>query len=81
MDTVARGLLAAANLIESGRLQEALEARYAGWSGELGRAIGSGKVGLAELHEHALAAGEGPQPTSGRQELLENWVRTGVEKA
>jgi xylose isomerase len=81
MDTVARALVAAAGLVDDGRLQHALDQRYAGWSGELGRGIREGKLSLADLSERALASGNEPRPVSGRQELLENWVRAGIERA
>ncbi|MBW2282266.1 MAG: xylose isomerase [Deltaproteobacteria bacterium] len=81
MDTVARALVAAAGLIDDGRLQHALDERYAGWSGDLGRGIREGKLSLADLSERALASMNEPRPVSGRQELLENWVRAGIERA
>ncbi len=81
MDTLARGLVAAAYLLEEGRLQEAVDARYAGWSGELGRGILEGKLGLADLWRRAIESESAPRPVSGRQEQLENWVRNGIERA
>ena len=74
MDTVARGLLNAARMIEDGRLDDALERRYAGWEGELGRDILGGRASLVELSERVLARGLDPRPVSGRQEQLENLV-------
>jgi xylose isomerase len=74
MDTVARGLLAAARMLEDGALEKLLAERYAGWDGELGREILGGSVGLAELADRALASGREPRPRSGRQEWLENLV-------
>jgi xylose isomerase len=74
IDTLARGLLGAARLIEDGRLAAAVEERYAGWDGALGRAILAGEHELASLaalvDERALE----PRPVSGRQERLENLV-------
>jgi xylose isomerase len=81
MDTLARALLAAAALIEDGRLERAREARYAGWSGPLGRDVTGGKLALADLHARVLASHEGPRPVSGRQERLEGWVRDGIERS
>ncbi len=49
IDTLARALLVAADMIEAGRLSSMVEARYAGWSGELGRSILDGRVSLADL--------------------------------
>ena len=39
IDTLARALLVAADLLERGTLAQPLEERYAGWNGPLGRAI------------------------------------------
>ncbi|MCZ6465250.1 MAG: xylose isomerase [Proteobacteria bacterium] len=74
MDTLARGLCAAARMIEDGRLAAFVDQRYAGWDAPLGREILDGKRSLADLSEHALAGGREPTPRSGHQEMLENWV-------
>ena len=81
MDTMARALLAAAALIEDGRLQRALDERYAGWSGDLGRGILDAKLSFEDLHHRTLESNREPKPVSGRQELLENWVRTGIDRS
>jgi xylose isomerase len=81
MDTLARALVAAARLLEERRLQQAVDARYAGWKGELGRGILEGKLGFADLWQRAIATDPRPRPVSGRQELLENRVRAAIERA
>jgi xylose isomerase len=73
IDTLARGLLAAAAMIEDGGLGRALAERYAGWDGDWAREVLAGGSDLAALAERAGRAPE-PQPRSGRQERLENWV-------
>ena len=74
IDTLARSLLVAAQLIEDGALEAARHARYAGWSKTLGTQILEGNVSLADL-EQKVAGGEvDPAPVSGRQEELENLV-------
>jgi len=80
MDTMARSLLAAADLLESGALENARTERYAGWDGELGRSILGGEQTLASLQRHTLDAGE-PIRHSGRQEALENLVARSVQRA
>jgi xylose isomerase len=80
MDTMARALLAAAALLETGALEAARSDRYAGWDGELGTAIASGARTLADLRERALGRGE-PTRVSGRQEALERLVARYVERA
>jgi xylose isomerase len=74
MDTLAQSLLVAAALIEDGELEGERDARYAGWSGDLGTRILSGDTDLAAL-EALVASGDiDPVPVSGRQEALENLV-------
>ncbi len=72
VDTVARGFLNAAAMIERGELTGIVKERYAGWQGELGRAILDGKMTLKVLTDEAVGEGIQPQPRSGRQELIEN---------
>jgi len=74
IDTVARGLLCAAELIERGDLRRFVTERYAGWDAELGRAILGGQRTLDDLERHVLSRRIDPQPRSGRQEMLENIV-------
>ena len=74
IDTLARSLLVAAQLLEEGALETARENRYAGWSKALGTQILEGSLSLADL-ERKVAEGEiDPTPVSGRQEQLENLV-------
>jgi xylose isomerase len=74
IDTLAKSLLVAAQLIEDGDLEAARDARYAGWANDLGQRIMNGSVGLVDL-EKKVAAGEiDPAPVSGRQEQLENLI-------
>lgn len=80
MDTVARGLVAADQLLAEGKLQAALEARYAGWSAPLGRKILDGNVSLDDLWKQASGDTLNPRVVSGRQELLESWVRSGLSR-
>ncbi|MBQ4152750.1 MAG: xylose isomerase [Oscillospiraceae bacterium] len=72
MDSYALGLKKAAKLIEDGRLDQMVEARYASWNSGIGADIIAGKVGLEEVAEYAMQL-EDPraQVQSGRQELME----------
>ena len=74
IDTLAQALLAAADMVEHGTLAAPREERYAGWSGQLGTAILSGSVTLADLERRVAAGGIDPRPRSGQQELLEGLV-------
>jgi len=79
MDTMARALLAAASIVESGELDSIREARYAGWSEVLGKSIMADAT-LDDLHTRAMSTGE-PTRASGHQEMLENLVARHVERA
>jgi xylose isomerase len=79
MDTMARALLAAASIIETGDLDGLRDARYAGWNDELGTTIMSRST-LADLHTRAMTTGE-PSRASGHQEMLENLVARHIERA
>ena len=68
-------LVLAVGLLEDGGLKDFVENRYAGWNGDLGTSILSGKHSLVDLAELAEQSGCSPKPVSGRQEMLENRVR------
>ena len=74
MDCCARGLIAAAAMIEDGLLQSELDNRYAGWDSAPARAMLAGDVSLEEIADRVEQAELDPQPRSGRQEYLENLV-------
>ena len=74
IDTLARSLLAAADMIEAGTLVKPREARYADWSKELGTAILSGGATLADLEQRVANGEVDPRPRSGEQERLEGSV-------
>jgi xylose isomerase len=81
LDTLAQALLAAAALVEEGSVAEAVEARYAGWDGELGRAILDGGVSLADLWRRTTERADSPRAVSGRQEWFENRVRNAITRS
>jgi len=72
MDVCARGLKAAAAMLEDGGLETALAERYAGW--ETPEAKAMLESDLTSITERVLADGINPEPRSGRQEALENYV-------
>jgi xylose isomerase len=74
IDTLARSLLVAADMVEQGTLDAMREARYAGWATELGRSILAGETSLEALAGRVTAGEIDPRPVSGRQELYENVV-------
>jgi xylose isomerase len=70
MDVCARGLIAAAEMLEDGKLEEARDARYAGWQSKTDLLTSS----LDEVADMAESNALDPQPVSGQQEKLENLV-------
>ncbi|NND92585.1 MAG: xylose isomerase [Granulosicoccus sp.] len=74
MDCCARGLKAAARLVEDRALSEPLEERYAGWEDKIPGQMLKGSMGLADIEAYVLQNDVNPQPVSGRQEKLENIV-------
>ncbi len=74
MDTCARGLKAAAAIIEDGTYDKFLEERYAGWNGKEAQAMLKGERSLEEIAARVETDDLDPQPRSGRQEYLENLI-------
>jgi len=74
IDTLARSLLVAADMVSDDSLARYRGDRYRGWSGDLGKSITSGQTSLADLAERVESDGIDPRPVSGGQELLENVV-------
>lgn len=68
MDVCARGLKAAAAMIEGGELEEARTRRYAGWETQSDLLSSD----LESIAARVTAQGTNPSPVSGRQERLEN---------
>ena len=69
MDICARGLIAAAAMLEDGSLEAARAARYAGW--DKSNVL---NMDLDSITENVLADDINPKPRSGQQERLENLV-------
>ena len=74
MDTCARGLKAAAAIIEDGTYDRFLADRYAGWQGTEAQAMLKGERSLDDIAARVEKDGINPQPKSGRQEYLENLI-------
>lgn len=72
MDVCARGLKAAAAMLEDGGLEAALKERYAGWDRAEAQAML--KSDLDTIFARVMAGDIAPEPRSGRQERLENYV-------
>ncbi|UPA23938.1 xylose isomerase [Shinella oryzae] len=74
MDCCARGVKAAAKMIEDKALSAPLADRYAGWQSPEAQKILSGGSSLEALEAYVVNGNVNPQPRSGRQEYLENVV-------
>jgi xylose isomerase len=74
MDCCARGLKAAARMVEDKALSGPIEERYAGWKSAEAKAMLAGKRTLEEIAERVVKKKIEPQPRSGKQEYLENIV-------
>ena len=74
IDCCARGLKAAARMIEDKALSGSLDERYAGWNRPDAKAMLAERATLDGICERVLAQGIEPRPRSGRQEYLENVV-------
>jgi xylose isomerase len=72
MDVCARGLKAAAAMLEDGGLEQALSERYAGWDTPFGQA--TKQSDLDTIFQKVMSENIDPSPKSGRQEMLENFV-------
>ena len=73
IDCCARGLKAAAGMIEDKALSEPLAQRYAGWDKPAAKAMLKSQS-LEEIAQAVLEGTIDPKPRSGRQEHLENIV-------
>jgi xylose isomerase len=74
MDTLARALLGAADVVASGELAKLKQERYRGWDSDLGKRITKGELSLAQLADLATEKNLDPAPRSGHQELAESLI-------
>ena len=77
MDTFARGLLAAHQIIEDGVLDNFIKERYASYADGIGKQIMSGQETFESLEQYVLQQGQ-PDFKSGRQEMLESILHSYV---
>ena len=74
MDICARGLKAAAEIIEDGELPNFVTERYADWQSKNAQAMLAGEETLETITARVEAQATNPKPRSGKQEWLENVV-------
>jgi xylose isomerase len=80
MDTFARALLIAHDLLENSDLTARRQQRYASFDQGKGADFESGKLSLQDLRDHAAAIGE-PLAISGKQELIENLINDRIARS
>ena len=73
MDTFARALIAADNILNKSDYKKIRQERYASFDSGKGKDYAAGKLSLEDLRAYAIASGE-PEVRSGKQELMENLV-------
>jgi xylose isomerase len=71
MDTFARALLIANDILEKSEYEQLRKGRYSSYDSGQGKAFEKGQLKLEDLRDYAIAEGE-PEQTSGRQEMYEN---------
>jgi len=73
MDTFARALIIADNILQNSDYKKFRKERYASFDSDKGKAFEEGKLSLEDLRAYAIEKGE-PETRSGRQEYLENII-------
>ena len=73
MDTFARALIIADNILNKSDYKKLRTDRYASYDGGQGKAFEEGKLTLEDLRDFAIANGE-PATISGKQEYFENII-------
>jgi xylose isomerase len=80
MDSYARGLLIAHEILEKSSLIDSRHERYASFDSGQGQAFTKGLLSLEDLREYAAKQGE-PRKLSGRQEWVENVMNDFIFRA
>ncbi len=75
MDSFARGLLIAQQILEDGKLEGFVKERYRSFNRGIGRKIMRGETSFEKLERYVHGRGE-PEMRSGREEMLENLINT-----
>jgi xylose isomerase len=73
MDTFARALITADNVLQKSDYKKVRQDRYSSFDSGKGKDFVQGKLTLEDLRTIAIESGE-PQVRSGRQEYLENLI-------
>ena len=73
MDTFARALITANEILEKSDYKKIRTDRYASYDSGKGKEFEQGKLTLEDLRAYAIEQGE-PKTISGRQEYMENLI-------
>ena len=73
MDTLARGLLIADNILNNSNYKELIDKRYRSFEGGIAQKFSKGKIDLEQLSDIARKNPE-PKMSSGKQELFESLI-------
>ncbi len=73
MDTIARALIIADNILQKSDYKKVRADRYASYDSGKGKAFEEGKLSLEDLRAYAIENGE-PATISGKQEYMENII-------
>ena len=79
IDTLARALVIAAQLVEKQPLSHFVKERYQGWQTGFGGEVCAGKHNFESINQHVLASDSEPEPKSGHQEQLESIVNYAIQ--
>jgi xylose isomerase len=79
IDTFARALVMAHDLLENSTLTKSRQERYRSFDAGKGREFELGNLSLEDLREHAAAIGE-PAQISGKQEWIENLINERIAR-
>ena len=77
MDTFARGLIVAENILKDPRMRELQYGRYRSFDTGDGKRYENGELDLVALRDIAASDGE-PEQTSAKQELIENLINAHI---
>ena len=74
MDAFAHGLKIASAIRKDGTLTKFVKERYSSWDTGIGADIEKGIADFTSLETYMLGKGDATANTSGRQEMLENYI-------
>jgi xylose isomerase len=80
IDTFARALVIADDLLKNSSLTSDRQVRYGSFDRNMGRRFEAGELTLGDLRDHAAATGE-PDAVSGKQERIESLINDRIARS